>query len=341
MESFYPAGKLKKVEIHVHLEGSIAPETLLRLAQKHRIDLPAQDIEGLRRYFQFRDFGHFIEVYRMVCGCLREPEDFETIAYEFGAFMARQSVLYAEATFTPYLHVKAGIDFDKMFASLSRGRERARRDFGVRLAWIFDIPRQYTAASWPTLEFALAGRDEGVVALGLGGDEANFPPELFVSVYERARARGLHVVAHAGETAGPQSIWSAIRKLGAERIGHGVRSIEDPELVRYLAELQIPIEVCPTSNLRLGVYPSYQAHPLLALYRAGVKVTINSDDPPLFNTDLGREYDLLGREFALSAEDITRIALNAVDACFLPDEEKPAISEAILQSGRGLETQKR
>jgi aminodeoxyfutalosine deaminase len=319
-----------KAELHVHLEGAILPETLLALARRNGVALPYDTVEGLRGWFAFRDFMHFIEVYVAVTRCLRTIEDYELIAYEFGAEMARQHVRYAEVTFSPSTHAWLGIPREVWFEGLTRGRKRAAVEFGVTINWIFDIVRDATAtekADYAT-GVAIDGRHDGVVALGLGGLEDGRPPEPFAPWFERARAAGLHSIPHAGELVGPESVWGALRALGAERIGHGVRSIEDPALVAHLAEQGIAIEVCPTSNVRLGIYQDYSAHPLRRLYDAGVTLTINSDDPPLFSTTLNDEVCTLAGPFGLEVDQIDAILLNGVRHSFLPEGERTALEAA-------------
>lgn len=313
-----------KAELHVHLEGAIRPATLLTLARRNGVRLPADDEAGVRAWFNYRDFSHFVEIYVTITRCLRTREDYALIAYEFGVEMARQHVYYAEVTFSPSTHQHLGVPHDVYFEGISRGRARAHQEFGVQINWIFDLVRGISdqndlrrRADY-TLGVALDCMADGVVALGLGGAEAVGPPEPFAPWFERARAAGLHSAPHAGETAGPESIWGAIRALGAERLGHGVRAIEDPALVAYLRDHQIPIEVNPTSNIRLGVYPSYAAHPLPRLHAAGVPLTVNSDDPPLFNTTLTDEVLLLDGAFHLDPAAIDEILLNGVRHSFLP-----------------------
>ncbi|NOX60543.1 MAG: adenosine deaminase [Chloroflexi bacterium] len=329
------ARAMPKVELHVHLEGAIQPATVLKLSRRHNLPLPANDESGLREWYRFRDFIHFIQVYLTIQNLLRSTEDFELITYDFGREMARQNIRYAEVTFTPYTHLwqDKGVSADDIIAGLEAGRRAAARDFGVEIAWVLDIPRnlsfdgeRYTAAATdPTVEMALAWRDRGVVALGLGGNEAGAPPEPFAHAFETARAGGLHSVPHAGELMGPESVWGALRALGAERIGHGVRSIEDPTLIERLVEQQIPLEVNPTSNICLGIYPDFASHPLRQLWDAGVYVTVNSDDPPLFNTTLNQEYIALIDHFGFDADELERIALNALHASFLPAKRKAAL----------------
>jgi len=325
---------MPKVELHLHLEGSITPETALALARRHHVRLPANDAAGLQDWFRFRDFKHFIEVYLALSDLLRTPEDFTFIIVELARDLARQNVRYAEVTFTAYTHLwqNKGLTPDDLIAGLDAGRAEANQRFGVELAWIIDIPRNLSfnritgryngKASGPTVEMALAWKDRGVVALGLGGYEIGAPPEPFAHAFERARAGGLHSAPHAGEHVGPAGVWSAIRALGAERIGHGVRAIEDPALVAYLVAHQIPLEINPTSNIRLGVYPDFATHPLRRFWDAGAFVTVNSDDPPLFNTTLNQEYQALVDAFRFDADELEQVSLNAVRASFLPAARK-------------------
>lgn len=329
-----------KVDLHVHLEGSIQPATLLMLAERHRVDLPADTEEGLRNWYRFRDFHHFIEVYVAITKCLRTVEDFELIVYEFGADMARQNIRYAEVTFSPSTHLWINrVDRDVWFTGLTNGRRRVKESFGCEINWVFDLVRN----DYPergrfdyTTDVAIEGLDEGVVALGLGGMEEGYPPAPFVPWFDRARSAGLHSAPHAGEHAGPESIRSAIGDLGAERIGHGVRAIEDPELVDYLAEHRIPLEISPTSNISLGLYPDAASHPLKALHEAGVTVTVNSDDPPLFNTTLTEEACLLADPWGFSRETIDGILLNGIRYSFLPDERKQAMESEFRNEMRAL-----
>jgi adenosine deaminase len=331
------AEAMPKVELHLHLEGSIEPETALALAERHGIRLPAQDVAGLREWFRFRDFPHFVEVYLALSDLLRTADDIAFITTALATSLAGQNVRYAEVTFTPYTHLwmNKGLTEEDLIAGLEQGRAEAWRQHGVELAWVLDIPRnlsfqkltgRYTgAATWPTVEMALAWRDRGVVALGLGGYEIGAPPEPFAPAFERARAGGLHSVPHAGEHVGPEGVWGAIRALGAERVGHGVRAIEDQELVAYLVRHQIPLEINPTSNIQLGVYPDFVSHPLRQFWDAGVYVTVNSDDPPLFNTTLNQEYRTLVDAFGFDATDLERVSLNALRASFLPQDRKTAL----------------
>lgn len=332
-----------KAELHVHLEGAIRPRTLLELARRNSVDLPASNLEELQRWFTYRDFEHFVELFYLISRCLKTAADYELIVYEFGEEMARQHVRYAEVTFSVSTHrYPLGIDHDTYFSGLSKGRERARQDFGVEINWVFDIVRdvkdkaQSARRADFTTRVALECMHDGVVALGLGGNETDYPPEDFAPWFEQALSEGLHSTPHAGECSGPASVWGALRVLGAERIGHGVRAIEDPELVRHLAQQRIPLEICPGSNICLGIYPDFAAHPLPRLYAAGVQFSVNSDDPPLFDTTLNRDVARLHSAFGLNLNAIDEIMLNGVCHSFLPLERKQAMEAEFRTEMAGL-----
>jgi aminodeoxyfutalosine deaminase len=317
------ATRMPKAELHVHLEGSIQPATLLELAQRNRISLPATDVTGLQEFYSFRDFEHFIQVYFTITGCLRTAQDYTLIAYEFGRECARQNIRYAEVTFSVETNQRSsGLPWQVIVEALNSGRSKANAEYGVDWRWIFDIVRNLPATQDVVFEIALAAREMGCVALGLGGSEAEFPPELFVDVFERAYQSGLPAVPHAGEWGGPESIWIALEKLHAVRLQHGIRSVEDPRLVQALIERRIGIDVCPTSNICLRVYPDFASHPLRQVWDAGVLVTIGSDDPPMFNTNLNREYEVLVDHFAFSADELEQVSLNGLRTSLLPPDEK-------------------
>ncbi len=318
---------MPKAELHVHLEGSTQPATLLDLAHRNHIALPAQDVAGLQALYQFSNFAHFIEIYMLILSCLRTPDDWTLIVRSLGAEMDRQNIRYAEVTWTPSTSVRPDLPFADLLAAVEAGREQARREWGVEMRWLPDAARDLGAESaLQTAEYAIAGREHGVLALGLGGSEHLYPPELFAAAFARARAAGLYSYPHAGELAGPQSVWNALQVLHADRIGHGVRAIEDPALVSHLREQAITLDICPTSNIRLHVYPHYAAHPLRRLYDAGVPVTINADDPPLFNTNLTQEYRIAAHAFGFSADELCALSLQAVRASFLPEGDKARLA---------------
>lgn len=321
--------RLPKVELHVHLEGSMRPALLFALARRHGLSLPASDEEGLHQWFHFRDFEHFVQVYLTCSAALRSPEDFRALTLDVMAEQAAQNVFYTEAHFTISTHIANGGNGGEILEALAAAVEEGERLHGVRLRIIPDIVRNVPIerAQW-TLDWALAGRKRGlVVALGLSGIEARFPNEPFRELFEEAERQGLHRVAHAGEHAGPESIRSVLEVARAERIGHGVRAVDDPALVRELVASRIPLEVCPTSNLCLGVASDLASHPFDRLYRAGVTLSVNSDDPPFFDTTLSQEYLRLHQTFGYSARELAAMARGAVDQAFLDEGERSALAE--------------
>jgi aminodeoxyfutalosine deaminase len=322
--------RLPKAELHVHLEGSIPPALALRLARRHGRTLPgmADGAEGLRQRYRFEDFQDFLDMYFAISACLVDAADFCAITEALGQALAAQRVVYAEVTFTPMTHVARGVDPTSMLAGLAEGRERARREHGVTLAWVFDIVRSFQDQAEPTLDLALRGRADGVIGLGFSGPESPaWPAAHFASVFARAKAEGLRSLPHAGEHMGPESVWEALRALGADRIGHGVRSVEDPALIEHLAAEWIPLEVCPTSNICLGVYPDLAGHALPQLLRAGVPVSLNSDDPPMFGTSLVEEYRRGARAYAWNAAQVCALAAASVEHSFLAADRKAALLE--------------
>lgn len=323
--------QMPKVELHVHLEGSIQPATLLELARRNGVTLPADDVSGLQRWYQFTNFKHFIEIYLTISSCICTPADIELIARDFLRGQAEQNIRYSEVTFTPYTHFSMNrcIPFDEQFDALTRAREWAARELDTHCGWVFDVARNVRPIehAQTVAEWAVQGKDKGVVAFGLGGLEAGNPPELFAESFAYARAKGLASVPHAGEVAGAESIWGALNVLQAQRIGHGVRCLEDPALVEHLRVHQIPLEVCPTSNVCLGVAPSFNEHPLPRLLAEGLYVTLNSDDPPMFNTSLTTEYEKAAEAFGLGEEALMKLSLNALRASLLPAEQKQQMEE--------------
>ena len=326
------AQRIPKVELHVHLEGSILPHTLLELARRNHVVLPASDEAGLAKLYKFKNFDQFLETYMFITGCLRTADDYRLIAYEYGRECARQNIRYAEVTFTIFTNTTlTGLSWQEILGGLNAGRQQAQSEYGIRWQWVFDIVRNLPDTQEEVLNIALAARHMGVIALGLGGLEAGFPPELFTDTFNRAYQQQLHRVPHAGEISGPESIWSAINLLHADRIGHGVRSIEDPLLVKYLRMKALPLEICPSSNIRLQVYPDYARHPLRKLWDAGLMVTVASDDPAMFGIDLNHEYQLLVDDFRFSREELEQVSLNGIKASFLSEAEKQKLIEEFKQ----------
>jgi adenosine deaminase len=316
--------QMPKVELHVHLEGSVQPKTLLQLANRHNVTLPADNLEGLQQWYAFRDFNHFLEIYMSISGCLQTAEDIELIAREFLAGQAAQNIVYTEVTFTPYnQYIISGLGFNEQMDAINRAREWSEKELGVRMGIIMDIPRQIAPSEGDLIaNWAVERFGDGLIAFGLGGPEIGNPPQKFQSAFDRVRTAGIPCILHAGETDGARSIWNAIEVADTQRIGHGVRAIEDIKLMNYLRDKQIPLEVCPSSNVCLNIFPSLEKHSLPDLLEHGLVVTINSDDPPMFNTTLTQEYILGQKAWKWNRNTIERLVLNAVDATLLPEQEK-------------------
>ncbi len=318
--------QLPKIELHVHLEGTMQPGTLLRLARRRGVDLPASDEASLADWFRFRDFDHFVEIYLTCSRCLRDPEDFQLLVEDFLRQQARQNVLYSEVHFTVGTHLANGVNGDEVADAMWEAICEGERRFGSAMRLIPDIVRNVgPLPADQTLEWALAGRDRGVVALGISGSET-FSVEPFREHFEVARSEGLHRVAHAGEHLGPESIRSAIDVCSPERIGHGVAAARDEGLMEALAAAGTPLEVCPSSNVALGVFSSIEEHPFDRLRRAGVAVSINSDDPPFFNTTLSSEYARVAAVFGYSADDLALLARQALGHAFLNPQERERLA---------------
>ena len=312
---------LPKAELHLHLEGSMDPSTVLELKKRHGRSGTVAEVEQLYRY---KDFSGFLLAFKAVTEELETPEDYELSTYRLMEKLKKENVLHAE------VYVSVGVclwrrqDFDAIFAGLERGRQRGERDFGTSLLWIFDAVRQFgPEKAQRVAELGARYRSASVVGFGIGGDERQAAPELFRDVYRYAAAQGLRLTAHAGETAGPGSVWGALN-LPAERIGHGFTAWQDSELVEALSQRQVPVEICITSNLRTGVCATLAEHPVRNYFDQGVMVTLNTDDPAMFQTSLSREYQLAQDSFGFTDEHLRELARNSFEASFLPAEKKLA-----------------
>lgn len=343
---------LPKAELHIHLEGSVTPKTMLKLAKRHKMvdTLPTQKEEQLLNWFQFSTFNHFIQIYVTIQNLIRTPEDFALVTYRLGEDMAKQNILYREVTLTPHTHIDyqdKGLTIEDILDGLEQSRQKAKTDFGVEIRWIFDIYRNLSfimgeinnynpEPAEKTLTYALAGVERGVVGFGIGGNEVGAPAKPFQQTFQKAKQAGLLSVPHAGEVAGAESVWSAVHDLKADRIGHGVRAIEDPQLMNYLKEHHITLEISPTSNLQLNIFPSIEEHPFQKLDEFGIPVTINSDDPPLFNTTLSEEYALVAETFGYKTLDLVRFARNAFLASGAEVETKHKLLNQFEQKVKDL-----
>ncbi len=310
---------LPKAELHLHLEGSVEPATWLELRERHGKPGTLSEIESLYRY---EDFTGFLMAFKAVTEHLQTAEDYELITYRLMERLKVENVLHAE------VYVSVGVclwrkqDFEAIFAGLERGRERGERDFGISLLWIFDAVRQFGPdEAQRVAELAVRHKGRSVIGFGIGGDERQAAAELFRDVYTYAAENGLRLTAHAGESAGPESIWGALN-LHAERIGHGLTAWQDRELVEELARRQIPVEICLTSNLRTGCCRTLAEHPIRNYFDQGVMIALNTDDPAMFGTSLTREYQIAQENFGFTDEHLRELARNSFEASFLPAEKK-------------------
>ncbi|MBV2363872.1 adenosine deaminase [Streptomonospora nanhaiensis] len=318
---------LPKVELHVHLEGSMRPELLLRLARKHGVSTLPGTLEEVRDWYAFRDFPHFVDVYLASVHTLVDEEDFALLAADVAARLAEQNVRYAEVHVSLYGHLMRGVPARTVFDGIEHGRREAEREHGIRLRWIPDYPSDYgPEVAEQTLDAVLAEAPDSVVGFGVGGIEAPFAP--VAHLFARAREAGLHSLPHAGEHGGPERVREALDLLAAERIGHGIDAMRDPELVARLAAEQVPLDVSPTSNLRTGAITAIGDHPLPRMIEAGLLVTLNSDDPTMFGTDLTNEYRTAAG-LGLDAAALAALARNGVAASYLEEPAKRALAEEI------------
>jgi adenosine deaminase/aminodeoxyfutalosine deaminase len=311
---------LPKAELHLHLEGSIEPSTLLQLRQRHAME--GASLAEVEKLYNYKDFAGFLSAFKDVTGHLRTPEDYELITYRLMDRLKAQNILHAEVIVSVGVCLWRKQNFAAIFEGLERGRQRGEKDFGVSVLWIFDAIRQFGAEkAQSVLDLAIQFRDRNVAAFGIGGDERAGPPEWFAGVYPRAAEHGLHLTAHAGESAAPESIWGALN-LKAERIGHGLTAGQDPELMEELAERQVPIEICVSSNLRTGCCADLAQHPVRRYFDQGLMLTLNTDDPAMFRTSLVEEYALVQEAFGFTDEHLRELARNSFEASFLPAEKK-------------------
>jgi aminodeoxyfutalosine deaminase len=281
-----------KIELHVHLEGTVRPATLLEIARRNDYALPAETEEGLAELYDFRDFAHFIEVWILTTNALRTAEDFRQVVVDYAAEASSHGAVYFEAIFSPAERVRKGVRWDEIFSGYCDGAEQARELHGVDVRLTPDIYRGCPLdEAEQVVRYSAKYRERGVVGVGLGGLEAEYPPEPYEPVFALARDLGLASVPHAGEVAGPPSVRGALEELGADRLRHGIRAAEDPGLLREIADRRIVLDVCPISNLRTRAVPALAEHPLPQLVAAGARCSISTDDPAMFGTDLSQDYD--------------------------------------------------
>jgi adenosine deaminase len=318
--------EVPKLELHIHLEGAIPHDALWELIQKYGAESSVSSLEALRSRFQYRDFAHFVETWVWKNQFLREYEDFTFIAEVVAQDLARQNIYYAEAFFAPSEFTPHGLETQKLAESIHTGLSRVPQ---TQIALAADLvrSRKLEDASKNLAELNEV-KGLGVIGVTIGGSEQDYPPEPFADIYERARQLGFHTSAHAGEAAGPESVWGAIKTLKVERIGHGTRAIEDERLVDYIAEHRIPIEICLISNVKTRVVESIEKHPVRHYFEKGIPISINTDDPMMFGNSLAEEYHVLEKNLGFSREEIRTIILQAIEASWLPEDKKQELVKA-------------
>ena len=334
IESFI--ARLPKVELHLHLEGAVRPETLLELAQGKsllRREVTKWISERRADSFRYGDFKGFLKAFGVVTLLIKTPEDYALITTRLAEWLAAQNVRYAEVILSAGILLWKKQPVDEVFDAVERAAREARARTGVRLQWIFDAVRHFGVEHVrEVLRWAIIFQPRGVLGFGIGGDEAAGPAEMFVDIFREAREAGLRLTAHAGEAVGPESIRKAVELLGAERIGHGLTAIQDSNVMALLRDRRIPLEVCPTSNVATGLVPRFEDHPLPRFIDAGLAVTLNSDDPAMFGTSLQEEFVRSSRAFSLSRQQIVQLCENAIRYSFLSDAEKAPLSRELNEA---------
>ena len=330
---------LPKVELHVHILGSIRPETLLSIIKEDGVKAPYTKVDEIIKRFEYTDFMNFLRTYMEIVEYITDERHFEQVTYEMLENCTKSNVHYVEASFSPPDHISKGLDFDKMLDAVNRGILRAKKDFGVETNIRVDTCRSSTYDEAMEILDHIEKKPDNIITLDLGGDEKRWPPRPFAEHYKRATTLGLHRVVHAGEAAGPESIWDAIHSLDVERIGHGVTAQQDPNLVEYLKREQIAIEMCPVSNLRTGVVASIKEHPIREFFDKGLLVTVNSDDPSLFHTDMNNEYVQLHEHLNFSLKELFQISLNGIKAAFIDESKKSELQKRFSEEYTEIESQ--
>ena len=339
MDTIEAIRSLPKVELHVHILGSIRPETLLAIIEMDGIKAPYSTKEDIIKRFEYSDFVNFIKAYMEIVEYISDERHFEQITYEMLENCTKSNVHYVEASFSPRDHIPKGLAFDKMADSINRGIQRAKKDFGVETNIRVDMVRTSTFDQAMEILDYIEKKPDNILTVDLGGKEDGYPPRRFAEHYKRATSLGLHRVAHAGEAAGPESIWDAIHSLDVERIGHGVTARQDPDLLEYLKREQIAIEMCPVSNLRTGVVTSIQDHPIREFYYKGLLVTVSSDDPSLFHTNMNNEYIQIHEYLNFTLEELFQISLNGLETAFISETDARKLKKRFQQEYKEIESQ--
>lgn len=328
--------QIPKVELHVHLEGAIPLDALWELICKYGGDFQARTRKSLDRRFRFKDFPHFIDTWVWKNRFLREYDDFTFIAQHVARNLANQNIRYAELFYSPPDFARMGLTTQKLTEAIWTGLKSVEN---IETRLVADLVRDFGPKQAAiTLQDVNDVKDFGVIGIGIGGSEQKFPPEPFAEVFETARSMGFRTSAHAGEAAGPDSIWGAIQALRVDRIGHGTRAIEDPALMDYLAEHRIPVEMCPISNVRTGIVESIRMHPVRMFVTKGVCVTINTDDPAMFGNSLLDEYRTLITHHAFTKKQIIELHHNAIHSGWMSEQQRVGLLKALHTSTNDMES---
>jgi adenosine deaminase len=305
---------LPKAELHLHLEGSLEPELLFALAERNRIALPWADVDSLRAAYAFNNLQEFLDLYYQGANVLRTEQDFYDLTWAYLLKCKEQGVVHTEPFFDPQTHTDRGVPFEVVLRGIQQALVDGEQQLGISHGLILSFLRHLSEEeAFKTLEQAMPFRD-AFVAVGLDSSEKGFPPRLFERVFAKARSEGLLTVAHAGEEGPPEYIWEALDLLKIERIDHGVRAIEDERLMQRIIDEQIPLTVCPLSNIKLCVFDNMAQHNILAMLERGVKVTVNSDDPAYFGGYVGENFAALERDLGMTREQAARLASNSLEA---------------------------
>jgi adenosine deaminase len=334
---------MPKIELHVHLEGSLQLDTVLKLAKKNRVLLPYKTIDELKEWYTFSNFPNFIETYKKVSECIRTLEDIEILAKDTLIQQKKQNILYSEFIYTPYTHLtQKGLEIEDQISALSAAKSWANEELGISCNYILDFDRGILEKeAFITLNSILDTKCDCIAGFGIGGYEPNGLAKMYKNCFELANSKNISVIPHAGETYGPENIWQTLEFAKPKRIGHGVRSSEDPKLIKILKSKGIILEICPTSNICLNIYPTLSKHVLPKLVKEGIKVTINSDDPAMFNTTLTNEYLKIANEFNFTANDFYFFNQNAIEGTMLSTEKKTKLMNHFNKEwNNALETSK-
>ena len=319
---------IPKAEIHVHLEATIGPDLCRKFAERNNVSL-SEDVFGDQYAYAWDDFYDFIKKYDLITSVIHTPEDYRELTYRYLKECSRNNVIYVEAMISSTHAKLKGMSYHSFLEGVAEGAKQAREEFGIISKYIMNGIRHLgTGSVYQTAKEVLDNPHEDLVGFGLAGDELHFPPKLFINTFDMLKEAKFPITVHAGEWDGPENIRNAIKLLHPTRLGHGVRSIEDPELVDLIKELNIVLETCPTSNIATKIYENYNSHPVKKLYDQGVKITVNSDDPPFFNASIAGEYEIM-KNLGLNDEELKSLTKNAIQSAFCNEENKKELFKKI------------